>query len=597
MQSTDSEPRVSPLSARRVRGLANPSGREALATLVLLVVLVWVARYWHRAHFGLYEDDYTKVSQALSMTWGGVWHQVGQAFLYLSDHGKPLHTSLILLLSFVSGKLGGLRAAYGLGFGIYVGNCLLFYALLRRLSSTAVASVGALAYGLFSSDISQAFLTHAFGLQTSMMFLLLALHLFLSGRRILAYAVIALVLITYETPYPVFLVAPLLAAQWNRNLLRDILKHALVLAGLMAFVIVLRFLVGESRVSDLGLLSGIRISVMHMVLGPLATVGMYMYRPIQALRSLDLEAAVAVLLALGLLMVVLPRLRIPPTAAGESLIHRLRAIRLRSVISSMTHGRVPGELEALLTGDVRLGIVGAAMLVLAYPLTFTLSALEVAGRATRVHLAAGLGASILFAVLVCGLQGTIRSLLWRRWLWLAVAGLLALQVGFGLVVQRDYVRSWQEQRSFWTQVVRLCPDLREGTVVLVDPTGLQDTTQIGANTWNLPRILDQVYAFPEGWPEPPRVFRLAPGWQAAIMTEDGRFRLDATTVSAPPSLYRTVDSLSVILLTSASGQLARQPGPLVIGDDAFVLQTPAAEPQTQLTAGPLYALLIEEGGP
>ncbi len=596
MQATDSEPREAPLAARRVRGLAGSGSREALVTLVLVAILVWVARYWHSASFGLYEDDYTKVSLGLSMTWGGVWHQVGQAFLYLSDHGKPLHTSLILLLSFVSGRLGGLRAAYGLGFLIVVGNCILFYVLLRRLSSRAVASVGALAYGLFSADISQALLTHAFGLQTSMMFLLLALHLFLSGRKVLSYAVIALVLITYETPYPVFLAAPLLAAQWNRNLLRDILKHALVLAALMAFVIVLRLLVGESRVSDLGLLSGIRISVMHMVLGPLATVGMYVYRPAQALIALDGETVVVVLLAFGVLVWVLPRLRIPPAAEGESFIPRLRAMHLRSVISSMTHGRLPGELEALFTGDVRLGIVGAAMLVLAYPLTFTLSALEVAGRATRVHLAAALGASILFAVLACGLQSAIRRASWRRWLWVAVAGLLALQVGFGLVVQRDYVRSWQEQRSFWTDLVHLCPDLREGTVVLVDPTGLQDTTQIGANTWNLPRILDQVYAFPEGWPEPPRVFRLAPGWQDAIVTEDGRFRLDATTVSAPPSLYRAVDSTSVILLTSGSGELGRLAAPLEVGGEAFSLQDAAAELRVHYAPGPLYALLIGQGG-
>jgi hypothetical protein len=237
------------------------------------------------------------------------------------------------------------------------------------------------------------------------------------------------------------------------------------------------------------------------------------------------------------------------------------------------------------------------MLVLAYPLTYTLSAWESAGRATRVHMAAIVGASILFACVVSTLLQRSRTGRSRGRVRAGAAGILALLLGFGFVVQKDYVRSWVEQRSFWAQVVRLCPDVQEGTVVLVDPTGLQDTTQIGANTWNLPRILDQVYAFPEAWPEPPRVFRLAPGWQDAIVPEDGRFRLDATTVSAPPSLYRAVDSTSVILLTSANGQLARQPGPLLIGDDAFGLQAPAAELQRQLAPGPVYALLIEGRGP
>ena len=40
---------------------------------------------------------------------------------------------------------------------------------------------------------------------------------------------------------------------------------------------------------------------------------------------------------------------------------------------------------------------------------------------------------------------------------------------FNVIIQKDYSRSWEIQKDFWTEVKRLCPDLKDSTVVFVVP--------------------------------------------------------------------------------------------------------------------------------
>jgi hypothetical protein len=89
----------------------------------------------------------------------------------------------------------------------------------------------------------------------------------------------------------------------------------------------------------------------------------------------------------------------------------------------------------------------------------------------------------------------------------------ALLLGFGITLQSDYQRSWKLQRKFWSSLVAYVPDLEDGTVILVDPAGLEDTKYLDANTWNLPVILQHIYVFPEGWEDVPRAHRLLEDWR------------------------------------------------------------------------------------
>ena len=140
------------------------------------------------------------------------------------------------------------------------------------------------------------------------------------------------------------------------------------------------------------------------------------------------------------------------------------------------------------TSPIHLIGFGLVLLILTYPLTFTTRPTAISGRETRVHLAAVVGAAMVAGGVAAG------GLRWARrrfpaWVGAAVlAATLALLLGYGFQVQQDYVRAWELQRSFWRDLVPQIQDAGEGVVVMVDPAGLADTLQIGANTWNLPRV-------------------------------------------------------------------------------------------------------------
>lgn len=574
---------------RRAWAFLSSGWRPVVFDILILAALVWGARFWHSSGFGLYEDDYTKIPWAMGMTWSEVWHQVSEYFRLLGDNAKPLHAALIFLLSFASSRLGGLQAAYVVGFLVVASAPILFYLLLLRVSDRSLALPGALAFALFPADTTQAFLTHALGLQWSLVFLLLAFHAYLSGRRVLAYGLAVLILITYETPFLVFLAAPLLGTRWDRSAGRRLVGHVLILLVLIGLVVMVRFAIGEARVSSIEPLRALRIAFGHMALGPIAILGLAIYRPYQLLQSLDLETALA---WLGCLIVVLASLWTLGRAPGRE--EAALRFDLKSGMASLGSRERLSEWLSSLTLHSRLLLVGGGMLALAYPLTLTLSAFESAGRATRVHLGAAVGGSLVFAVLASTLLAAARRNVAARLLRAGLAMLLAAYFAFGFVIQRDYRTAWSLQRTFWSDLIRLAPDAGEGTAILVDPAGLIDVAQIGANTWNLPRILERLYDFPESWQAPPRVYRLREGWSDRIVTEAGMFRLDGTTVNAPPSLYGEALPQNVILIDTSSGSLVREAGPIVLQGRTYHLQSASTAVLDTLPRGPLYAVMLAQ---
>jgi hypothetical protein len=518
----------------------------------------------------------------MASSWHQVWAFASDMLLHFGGQGRPLQHSLLYVLSCLAGRLGGLPAAYGIGYLVVAVNPILFYALLRRISSQTLALLGGLAWVLFPADTTPSLLFHSLGLQQSLTYLLLAFHCSLSRRTIPSYLLVLGSLLSYEPAFPVFLAAPLLLATWDRTLPKKLLRHALVLGAMMVAVTALRIVVGENRVEGLGFPAIFATPFLHMVEGPLVSLGTFVYRPIQTLLMMDPELGLVVVLAFALLAGALWRLKVDD------------GMHVRAVLASLKARTRPRSWPEVIGRPLRLALVGLVMLVLAYPLTFTIRAYALSGRDTRVHFAAVVGASLLFACVATLILLLADAYGKGRLARLGLAALFALLVGFGFVVQADYAQSWREQRAFWTELVRLCPDAGEGTVILVDPTGLHDTRQIDANTWNLPRILNQIYVFPSDWEEPPRVYRLVPGWEEHIVAGDGQFRIDASTVIAPPSLYRTVASTDVILVDTESGELNRRSGLLEIGGGEYALRELGSPLLLELSPGFLFDYLLTE---
>ena len=60
--------------------------------------------------------------------------------------------------------------------------------------------------------------------------------------------------------------------------------------------------------------------------------------------------------------------------------------------------------------------------------------------------------------------------------------ILAVLMGFGVLVQQDYALARDLQWRFWTSPVSPVPDMDEGPGILAYPAGLPDMRYINGNT-------------------------------------------------------------------------------------------------------------------
>jgi len=540
------------------RGLSLP----AAGVVILLAALL--SRYLYSADFGLYEDDYPRVIGGMEVSLTRVLHQMWEFLSGFQGQGRPLHPGFIRLFSHLGSLIGsGLHGVYLLAFLIFALNGFLLYLLLRRVTGMPMlALVSALAFCLYPADTTQAYLTMAFGGQTSITLLLAAAHCYYSRWRPYSYLIAFASLICYETVFPLFLAVPLLEGKWDARLLRRLAVHVLIIGGMMGFIAFLREIVGESRVVRLGPQKLITTIFEHMYTGPLTSLRMFFQRPWEFLRhGLAVDRMLLAPAFLGLLAVLLIE-RVP----------ELRATALRRL--------------------GRIAAAGFALLIIAYPLTFTIQPWVTNGRGTRVHMAAAIGAALLWGCLWTLLFG-----LGRRW-WVRVPAAVICAIfftgmlAFGLDVQRDYRSAWALQRSFWSDAVRVCPDLDRGTVILLSKKGFKRVKQIDPWGWFTPYILRTMYAFPGNWGTTPTLYGLRSNWRrkTAMMGD----------VMAGRDLRgyhdEKFDHPKFIYLEQRDGRLYRPPGPLKVGEYEFELKPVVPEGKPKARMKLLGHLLLDGTG-
>ncbi len=569
--------------------------------IMLLFGLLWVVRYWHSWGFGFYEDDLTHLPTAATMT---ISQAIGYAFdasriLQLHGGGHPLHYTFIYLLTNIGWRLGEFHALYLIGFSIEALNIGLFFLLMRRIHSWQLGLFAGIPYVLYSADTTQTYLTLALGLHPAITIFLIAAHAYLSNKKWLSYVLAPLMLLTYETIYPVFFALPLLAGVTVPRRRRELIHHIAIAGGILTLFAVWRFFVGDDRIGGLGLRDALIIPVTHMVEGPIVSLGTYLYRCVQTLRNLDLEVALVSAMGMAGFAWLLNSVDLGESALGrDRLSEAIAQIRRRTGwrrALAEAYSRLPGETSSL----VKSAFAGAVMLVLAYPLTFTVRAYAISGRDTRVHAAGVLGAAVFIGSLVLILLHLANAVGRRRMVTLLLAIWLGLLSGYGFVIQRDYRLAWTYQRQFWTSLVRLIPDVTEGDSILVEPQGLQDTRQIGANYWNLPVVLGQIYDFPRAWHDPVWVYRMTESWEDSILGEDGNLVLDASTVFAPPDTFRDTDPSKAILIQTDENRLSRVTRPLEIDGSAVRFKGTGTqnEGEPPYPPGFLYQYLIGQTEP
>ena len=519
----------------------------AWALLILfLAAAAWCTRDWLSPNFGLYEDDLTFIPSAVEADFKSVLSMISGYFSTLAEQGRPFMWSFVVLFGHLGWRLGGLQGMYLIAYGIWLINILLFLLLLRRIQwSFLFCAVGGLAYVVFSADTTQSFLFNAFGLQTAITFFLAALHLYIGEGKLrwLAYVFLALVMLTYETPFLLFFAAPLLTKHNGKTLKKKLVANTILVALIFLAIYFLRLAAGESRAASLGFPEIILTPLKHMAIGPLVGLGSYFLRPIQVMSNITLGLGLAALLASVFVLVVL-------AFARER--EECETVKLLPIRKGWWTDLSPEARQ-----EVRILLAGLVMLVLAYPLTVILRPYAISGRATRVHLAAVLGASLVFASLAVLILRAFHQKASALGLIILVSIILGGNFAFGFIIQGDFARAWQLQQDFWKELLPLIQDVRKGTAVLVEPGGLEDPLYINANTWNLPRMLPQMFVFPEAWDQVPQVFRLVPGWEDNIVRVPRYFTLDGSNVFANNRVFGDFEQRNTIFISNAQGEFAR----------------------------------------
>jgi hypothetical protein len=551
----------------------------------LLALTIWIARFWNYSNFGLYADDYRRIGRSMRMGWSEILDAIAHFFL-TPGQGRPLHDSFIFFFSFLGAKIGGLQGVYWIGFVILTTNAFLFYLLLKRLyTEQFFALTGALAFCLFPADITQIWPTIFLGAQPSLTFLLIAFHCYLSEKKYLSYLFAFGCLFSYETVFPIFLAAPILNKPWNKKLLREGFKHTLILAGLFICIVIIRKLSGESRLAELSLLPTIQKSIRHLLEGPVISLKMFFYRPFNTLQLLDGE--LFVFLPIYFVGISLIFTRLKPSISEDALLFT----------SSINNKIFKLETSRFFEQIAKLTLTGLVLLILAYPLTLIGFLTETTGAGSRIHLAAVIGASTLCACFCSVILFVANTYQKKHWAIVLLAGFFVLLVGYGVLVQQDYVKSWRYQQAFWTDVVRLCPDLTDNTVILVEQNSLKNPKLMYAfdnpTAFYLMLRENFIYKLPKSWKIRPKLYLLKPNWRKKIVSNENLFQFNNATVARlDRQAYTITESKNVILLEARNQQLTRRFKPLVIDNRTFSLKEKTVVNVPSFEEGYLYKYII-----
>jgi hypothetical protein len=535
-----------------------------------LMSLAWLAHFSQSRNIGFYSDDQTFAVPALSWSPTDLRHFiVGQLLSYPEPQGRPLGFILGVVFAYLGDHLAGVNGMFIVGWLILSTNAILFYHLLDRCFSRPIPLLGAIAFLLFPADTTRPFLCHDHILQPALTFMLIASHLYLSGgifRRILAYLSVALCLFTYETALLPFFAIPLLdrdrSPQWRKRFIR----HIIVLLTIIALVGVSRKLGHEYRTEQANGSKGLILLeiISGSIIGPAVAAFTFVWRAITAgVHLCKVPVDIFILLS----------------AAGVFwLIFQL------SDRSSETS-----------TDIRRAAVFGAAAIGLSYILSFThFPPVWIEGQETSVHLAAAIGGSTLFAA---GCAWILHRSKHR----LIATTIIALYLGLLFISataeQDGYVTIWQERQQFWRQVVELCPDLTDHTLIICDGQTPQPVHFVLASCWSDSLVLGQMYQMPAGFTEIPQVScfpadSTGKGWRTWL-TRDPTGR--AIWSQAPYGRKlgsELVEGNTILLHMNSNGLLTRLGGAVQIAGKPFHLRTMASPGKAALDTQRFYDVLI-----
>ena len=568
---------------------------ENVKVFILLASINWLSHFLYFKGFGLYEDDYANVGIFFGIDLPHLLKVISNR-LTIWTEGHPLAFLPVLFL-YISELTGGFHFLYVIAFLIVTINSFLVYKVLKKIipESYVLAIAGALAFCLSPSDTTKLYLQHAFILQMSIMFFLSATLLYLNNKKVLAYLTIILSIFTYESPFMLFFGVPFLAGAWDKKFRKEYLKHFIILCLMIAAVFFYRKLTGESRALEasgdsIGVITKIIVGV---ITGPLYNIFLYIRAPIFSLYHLIPRSDIywwyynyIYFILSGCFILFL------------FIFYKLRSdYSLNSAINSFSEDdthinkKEDKHIHDYFRKITKLVLASVILLCLGYTVSFTHYIYIPMGRLTSVHLAASVGGAFIFACVCASIFFIAEKYKLKKYAVVIFSLYLTLLVGYNTYAQKEFVESWSYQKFFWSEVVRLSPDLQDGTVILsnIPEDKLLITRKFVypfQNYWNR-LMIKYLYRFPENW-QMPFYQNISGNPEKEIYLNNKDLMLKSEYF--PP--YALKDSNVILIKMNADNNLVRIDSSLTVNGKKLILKPVGEKTVDNYRKTRLYHLLV-----
>jgi hypothetical protein len=225
----------------------------------------------------------------------------------------------------------------------------------------------------------------------------------------------------------------------NKNDKRNTINHVLKTFLVLVTYIIVRKSFGEERVAELDVIHTLMKLTYQTFVGPFVSLLTFGLRPLQVLTELRLVGLISLLVLSTTFFFTF--LFLGQIVNTEN--HKNKEVRNENL----------EELKKLL-------LIGVGMIFLSYPTAIILSVYDISGRASRVHFVAAIGASLIIGCLWTLLLHVAQNKKsWKKNIIFLISLHLSLLALFCIQVQGFYKLSWDYQKSFWTDILSLAPDL------------------------------------------------------------------------------------------------------------------------------------------
>ena len=553
---------------------------------IILFLLTYAAFYFSFNRFGLYEDDYYFIADPSNFSFAQIIEHL-KWVVNSNPEGRIIGFALPFILANALYNLGGMPVIYLFGLIIVTTNGYLVYLIVKRVFPFILSFFIAILFLLAPMDTTKALLRHVYQLQISVMFMLIGVMLYQRGKFVFSYIIASLSLITYETAFLPFFFAPALSnIRWReKEYLRQQLIHGIIFALIVIMIVLSRKIFKEARLEEVVVSDASFKTLKALIIGPFVAVYSYLNAIIKALSGIKFTYVIILPSFIFIFIYLFVLLR-KDTFSGISSL-----ISLKSRVLS---------IKVFLDEDVKISIkamlLGGIMLVFSYLFSaIHYPPIALAGRETSVHLPASISSAVLIGGVFYLLYFILRQYHLKHIFTVVISLLFALFIGYGRIIQKDFITSWEIQRDFWKQVIELCPDMEEGTSIVVDRKDLPETYYIYSHSWASPVILEDLYKFPDEWVINPRLIIDENNPFGEILTVDSRIFFKPRY----PFLYYDKKMVELqpgntIYLEGVNGRYTRLYDTLTVGDVGLKLKPLSASKIQEYPTQKIYEFFFGE---